>query len=64
MPPGFALVGRQINFEAGFVGYVEGRPFFTLSFEMGAGRIQGIQIVNNPDKLTRVPPMSCFSEIG
>jgi RNA polymerase sigma-70 factor (ECF subfamily) len=50
-------VGRmaKINGEPGFVGYVNGKPFSAITIDARGGRIQGIYIVTNPEKLSRIP---------
>jgi RNA polymerase sigma-70 factor (ECF subfamily) len=45
----------KINGEPGFVGYVSGKPFSAITIEVRGGRIQGIYIVTNPQKLARLP---------
>lgn len=51
LPEGWSVEAHEINGEVRFVGYVHGHPILTLTFEIGHGRIHGIHIVNNPDKL-------------
>jgi RNA polymerase sigma-70 factor, ECF subfamily len=45
----------RINGEPGFVGYVNGKPFSAITIDVRAGRIQGIYVVTNPEKLSRIP---------
>ena len=45
----------KINGEPGFVGYVNGKPFSAITIDARDGRIQGIYIVTNPEKLARLP---------
>jgi len=45
----------KINGEPGFVGYVNGKPFSAMTLDVRDGRIQGIYIVTNPEKLARLP---------
>jgi RNA polymerase sigma-70 factor (ECF subfamily) len=45
----------RINGEPGFVGYVNGKPFSAITIDVRDGRIQGIYIVTNPEKLSRIP---------
>lgn len=47
----------NINGEPGFVGYVNGKPFSAITIETREGRIQGIYIVTNPEKLSRIPDL-------
>ena len=51
LPPGWTFEAHEINGEVGFVGYVFGQPILSTTFEIGHGRIHGIHIVNNPEKL-------------
>ncbi len=55
-PPDATFEMREINGEPGFVGYVDGRPNFTATFEIWGGMIHGIHIVVNPEKLVSIPP--------
>lgn len=45
----------QINGEPGIVTYLNGRPFSVLTLDARDGRIRGIYIVTNPDKLSHLP---------
>jgi RNA polymerase sigma-70 factor (ECF subfamily) len=45
----------KINGEPGFVGYVNGKPFSAITLDVRGGRIEGIYIVTNPEKLARLP---------
>jgi RNA polymerase sigma-70 factor (ECF subfamily) len=45
----------KINGDPGFVGYVNGKPFSAITLDVRGGRIQGIYIVTNPEKLARLP---------
>jgi RNA polymerase sigma-70 factor (ECF subfamily) len=57
-PGGFADVRMvRVNGEAGLVAYVGGRPRSVASLEIRDGRIQGIRIVVNPDKLRTLPSL-------
>ena len=47
----------RINGEPGFVGFVGGKPFSAITIETRDGRIQGIYIVTNPEKLSRIPDL-------
>lgn len=55
-PPGQSYALQEVNGRPAIVGYVEGRPRFTTSLDVRDGRIHGILIVMNPDKLSGVPP--------
>lgn len=45
----------QINGESGVVSYLNGRPYAVLTVDTREGRIQGIYIVTNPEKLAHLP---------
>jgi RNA polymerase sigma-70 factor (ECF subfamily) len=45
----------RINGDPGFVGYVNGKVFSAITLDVQEGRIQGIYIVTNPEKLSRIP---------
>ena len=45
----------QINGQAGVVSYLEGRPFSVVTLDIADGRVRGIYIVSNPEKLARLP---------
>ena len=47
----------RINGEPGFVGYVNGKPFSAFTIDVREGRVQGIYIVTNPEKLSRIPDL-------
>jgi RNA polymerase sigma-70 factor (ECF subfamily) len=53
------LVGRvaQINGARGLVGYLNGKPFSVLTFHVRNGQIEGIYVVTNPEKLSRLPDL-------
>ncbi len=57
-PDGQTYEMHEVNGRTGFVGYVEGRPRFTMTFDVRDGRIHGIHVVLNPDKLTAIPPQA------
>jgi RNA polymerase sigma-70 factor (ECF subfamily) len=46
----------EINGEPGLVTYVDGRANSALVLHPADGRIQGIYVINNPEKLTHLPP--------
>jgi len=47
----------EINGQPGFIVYIDGKPFNTLSFELVGDRIVEIRAVVNPDKLNTLPPL-------
>ena len=50
-PPGLTWEPAAVNFEPGILVCLDGRLFGSISFDVADGRIQGIAIVVNPDKL-------------
>jgi RNA polymerase sigma-70 factor (ECF subfamily) len=48
----------EINGGPGFIVYVDGVPFNTLSFDIDEDRIVAIRAVVNPDKLRRLPTLN------
>jgi RNA polymerase sigma-70 factor (ECF subfamily) len=56
--PGFFARPMQINGGPGAVGYVDGDPRGVVALDVADGRIHGVRIVVNPDKLRAVPPAS------
>lgn len=44
----------KINGEPGFVGYFNGKPLSAITIDVRDGRIQGIYVVTNPEKLARL----------
>ena len=58
VPPGFSARPTRINGGPGIVGYVEGNPTGVVALDVADGRIRGVSIVVNPDKLQAIPPSS------
>ena len=58
VPPGFFAHPARINGGPGAVGYVDGHPTGVVALDVVEGRIRGVRIVVNPDKLRAVPPAS------
>jgi RNA polymerase sigma-70 factor (ECF subfamily) len=56
VPPGFFARSARINGGPGIVGYVEGRPTSVVALEVADGRLIGVRIVVNPEKLQAIPP--------
>ena len=56
VPPGFFARPARINGGPGIVGYVEGRPTSVVALEVADGRLIGVRIVVNPEKLQAIPP--------
>jgi RNA polymerase sigma-70 factor, ECF subfamily len=56
VPPGFSARPMRINGGPGVVGYVDGRPMSVVAFGVADGRLRGVYIVVNPDKLRAIPP--------
>jgi RNA polymerase sigma-70 factor (ECF subfamily) len=47
----------QINGEPGLVSYLDGKAYSVLTLEAGAGHIQTIYVVTNPEKLAHIPDL-------
>ena len=58
VPPGFFARPTRINGGPGVVGYVEGRPTSVVAFDVANGRLRGVRIIVNPEKLRAIPPFS------
>ncbi len=58
VPPGFSARPVRINGGPGVVGYVDGRPTSVVALDVADGRLRGVRIVVNPEKLRAVPPAS------
>ncbi len=58
VPPGFSARPTRVNGRPGVVGYVDGRPTSVVALDVANGRLQGVRIVVNPDKLRAIPPTS------
>lgn len=57
-PAGFSTRIASINGHPGVIGYAGSQPMSAVALEEAEGRIQGIRIVVNPDKLQTIPPLS------
>ena len=58
VPPGFFARPARINGGPGVVGYVEGHPTAVIALDIAEGRLRGVRIVVNPEKLRAIPPSS------
>src|ERR671916_27547 len=58
VPPGFSARRVRINGGPGVVGYVEGHPTSVVALDVADGRLRGVRIVVNPQKLRTIPPLS------
>ena len=58
VPPGFSARPAQVNGAPGVVGYVDGSPTGVVALDVVDGRLHGVRIVVNPDKLRGIPPIS------
>jgi RNA polymerase sigma-70 factor (ECF subfamily) len=56
VPPGFFARPTQVNGGPGVVGYVDGHPTSVVALDIADGRLRGVLIVVNPEKLRAVPP--------
>jgi RNA polymerase sigma-70 factor (ECF subfamily) len=54
------VVRRQaeINGTPGVISYLNGRPFSVVTLDVSEGRVRGIYIVTNPEKLANVPKLA------
>ena len=59
LPPGasFTVKTATVNGQTGIVTYLDDQPNAVLSLDIAEGRIQGIYITVNPDKMQHVPPV-------
>ncbi len=57
LPPGanFVVKTANVNGQSGIVAYLDDQPNTVISLDIAEGRIQGIYITVNPDKLQHVP---------
>ncbi len=58
VPPGFSTRVARVNGGLGIVGYVDGHPTSVVTLDIADGRLRGVRIVVNPEKLRAVPPPS------
>jgi RNA polymerase sigma-70 factor (ECF subfamily) len=58
IPPGFFTRRAQVNGGPGVVGYVDGHPTGVVALDVADGRLRGVRIVVNPEKLRTIPPSS------
>jgi RNA polymerase sigma-70 factor, ECF subfamily len=56
VPPGFSARLVRINGGPGVVGYVDGHPTSVVALDVADGRLRGVRIVVNPEKLRTIPP--------
>jgi RNA polymerase sigma-70 factor (ECF subfamily) len=56
VPPRFSARLAQANGGPGIVGYVDGRPTGVVALDVADGRLCGVRIVVNPEKLPTIPP--------
>ena len=56
-PEKFEARLAQINGQPGVLTYDDGKPYSTATFEVLDGKVCGIRVVNNPDKLQRLPSL-------
>ena len=54
VPKNLELRTLRINGEAGFVSYLDGKPFSAITLQVADDRIQAIYIVSNPEKLSHL----------
>lgn len=58
VPHGFYARPVQINGGPGVVGYVNGNPTSVVALDVADGRLRGVRIVVNPEKLRTIPSSS------
>ncbi len=56
VPPGFSARPAWVNGGPGVVGYVNGHPMSVVALDVADGRLRGVRIVVNPEKLRAIPP--------
>jgi RNA polymerase sigma-70 factor (ECF subfamily) len=56
VPPGFSARRVRINGGPGVVGYVDGHPTSVVALDVADGRLRGVRIVVNPEKLRTILP--------
>jgi RNA polymerase sigma-70 factor, ECF subfamily len=56
VPPDFFARPTRVNGGPGVVGYVDGRPTSVVALDVADGRLRGVRIVVNPEKLRAIPP--------
>ena len=56
-PPTFSVRPAHVNGGPGFLLYDGAQPYGVISADVADGKVCGIHIVVNPDKLRRVPPL-------
>ena len=56
-PEKFEARLAQINGQPGVLTYDDGKPYSAATFEVLDGKVCGIRVVNNPDKLQRLPSL-------
>jgi RNA polymerase sigma-70 factor (ECF subfamily) len=57
-PASMRRVFARINGMPGLIAWQDGVPYFTLSLDIVDGRIAGVYIVRNPDKLMHLPAVA------
>jgi RNA polymerase sigma-70 factor (ECF subfamily) len=58
VPLGFFAHPARVNGGPGAVGYADGYPTGVVALDVAEGRIFGVRIVVNPDKLRTILPSS------
>jgi RNA polymerase sigma-70 factor (ECF subfamily) len=56
LPAGYTAQSADINGAPGLIGYVDGQPVSTMSLDVDEGRIRGLALMVNPEKLGHLPP--------
>jgi hypothetical protein len=55
VPPGFFARLTRVNGGPGVVGNVDGHPTSVVALDVADGRLRGVRIVVNPEKLRAIP---------
>jgi hypothetical protein len=58
VPPGFSARPTRVNGGPGVVGYVDRHPTSVVALDVVDGRLRGVRIVVNPEKLRAIPSTS------
>ena len=57
MPPNTTAKAARVNGQPGLIAYISGKPYSVFALELQDGKVAGIRVVVNPEKLQRVPPL-------
>jgi len=57
MPPNTTAKAARVNGQPGLIAYIGGKPYSVFALELQDGKVVGIRVVVNPEKLHRVPSL-------